>query len=856
MVVTKTSKRIAWLTVIAINIYFVYFSVLRGITRSASWQMDYVLVCIAELLVEVILYETVECLWIHFMLPSLVSEDVTTTMKTVKQSIDLAFENAEAVAPLNTPKFFFPSHQLAALYPKLFESSIVLAFHSYFPPPELDVKLYEEQQNKEVVWKDYVPVTGSVSKKRFIIATVLKWLNISVVVLSVFQHLGTTPIRIQKVVVHTLQPIVLSFIAILYFYFMDHPEMILIPVSFVVIQVLVYVCRPAQDRHAREQKPTSAMNDLTLNRHAGNFRGVKSSNETGTVTGALGMVKAVQVNPFHNRVMSCNNNGSGSDAENIVSVVESVDTEEHRDEIDAAVHPVPLKHNRDTPSNMIIDSIRRQGDTCDNGKISSTSLSKEVGRSERIDMVGNVEHSLIDSSDSDGDCSSSESSCSSDSDSGSDSESDSGGNTVIYPRGFSEKKLNLLQWKVSRASCAVRDYCLANNLKKPDDYEFYWSESSDEYKYFYQPNITPFINSHGEKVTMYHIISKRNAMMLEDYASFERNSELAMKGLERRMKAVLEWDMHRLYESKSVLPFIDHTGRKFSVNDIVTKRAQERNESNSSNLSAGVRVQKKLHALQHKQQIAEYQLMLHTEVRAMFPSSSHMSLHTEKSTSSKNFATGDKASTLMEVTVADTHVESSTNEGYVSTQANLTGAVDRKASAGIGLINRDEMIRRDEAVKKTTKDSTDADFMEKWSFGTKGMKEADSSKVEDYKRNLQLRNAGNIFISKYQDSLESDNNVLNIETDDSRHYDTRHAKRTELRSAGNSFVNRYEDVMECDDIDNTNLVEEELLDGNESNDPSSWRSSNDLLKKYEEKIRNMNFSQFSSSDYSDSEEVE
>jgi hypothetical protein len=77
-----------------------------------------------------------------------------------------------------------------------------------------------------------------------------------------------------------------------------------------------------------------------------------------------------------------------------------------------------------------------------------------------------------------------------------------------------------------------------------------------------------------------------------------------------------------------------------------------------------------------------------------------------------------------------------------------------------------------------------------------------------------------------------------------------------LRSAGNSFVNRYEDVMECDDIDNTNLVEEELLDGNESNDPSSWRSSNDLLKKYEEKIRNMNFSQFSSSDYSDSEEVE
>jgi hypothetical protein len=34
MVVTKNAKMLAWLAVIVINLYFVYFSVLRGITRS------------------------------------------------------------------------------------------------------------------------------------------------------------------------------------------------------------------------------------------------------------------------------------------------------------------------------------------------------------------------------------------------------------------------------------------------------------------------------------------------------------------------------------------------------------------------------------------------------------------------------------------------------------------------------------------------------------------------------------------------------------------------------------------------------------------------------------------------------
>jgi hypothetical protein len=87
IVVTKTAKRLAWIMVIFLNIYFVYFSVLRGITRSVSWQYDYLMACIFQLIVEIVIYETGECLWIHFTIPKLVSEDIATTMNTVKHAI-------------------------------------------------------------------------------------------------------------------------------------------------------------------------------------------------------------------------------------------------------------------------------------------------------------------------------------------------------------------------------------------------------------------------------------------------------------------------------------------------------------------------------------------------------------------------------------------------------------------------------------------------------------------------------------------------------------------------------------------------------------------------------------------------
>ena len=140
-VVTKTAKILAWVVVILINLFFVYFAILRAITREASWQQAYVMACFIQFLVEVLVYETGECLWIHYVIPKLVSADIATTMKSVKHAINLAFEKEKVSAVLDSPKYFFVSRKLAEEFPNLFESSVVLAFQSYFPPSDLDATI-------------------------------------------------------------------------------------------------------------------------------------------------------------------------------------------------------------------------------------------------------------------------------------------------------------------------------------------------------------------------------------------------------------------------------------------------------------------------------------------------------------------------------------------------------------------------------------------------------------------------------------------------------------------------------------------------------------------------------------------
>lgn len=59
-----------------VHTFFVYFAVLKVYTKGLAWQHAYLMACIAQILIEIFLFETLETIWIDFLVPSFVSCEV------------------------------------------------------------------------------------------------------------------------------------------------------------------------------------------------------------------------------------------------------------------------------------------------------------------------------------------------------------------------------------------------------------------------------------------------------------------------------------------------------------------------------------------------------------------------------------------------------------------------------------------------------------------------------------------------------------------------------------------------------------------------------------------------------------
>jgi hypothetical protein len=239
-VVTKAAKILAWIAVILLNIYFIYFSVIQGMSRSLNWQRQYSLACIIQFIVEIIFNETGECLWIHYMIPKIVIDEVAATVASVHQAIDIAFQKEKIPPILDSAKHFFVSRRVAEQYPSLFESSVVLSFYSYFPPSELDatVKIKNNEINKHEV-----PVT----RQKYALSFLFRF-NLTTLLWIFAGYVGSLPIRIQQIIIHTLQPILLSFILVFFYYLREHPFIALFLIFFSIYEILFIIYRALNKR--------------------------------------------------------------------------------------------------------------------------------------------------------------------------------------------------------------------------------------------------------------------------------------------------------------------------------------------------------------------------------------------------------------------------------------------------------------------------------------------------------------------------------------------------------------------------------------------------------------------------------
>jgi hypothetical protein len=63
-VVTYTAKVCAGVALVLLNLFFIYFVILKGAEKGVHWQTRFAFACVFQLLVDGLLFETLECYWV------------------------------------------------------------------------------------------------------------------------------------------------------------------------------------------------------------------------------------------------------------------------------------------------------------------------------------------------------------------------------------------------------------------------------------------------------------------------------------------------------------------------------------------------------------------------------------------------------------------------------------------------------------------------------------------------------------------------------------------------------------------------------------------------------------------------
>jgi hypothetical protein len=221
-VVTKTMKRLAMLLLVGINFFFVYYAMLTGYRRGINWQRTYLMACIIQFVTEIVLFETMECVWVNCCIPVLVSSEVRRVGESITEVVRNLCSNVHADTNifLNAPDYLFVSTNVAKKFPHLMESILVQAYTTHLPG-ELARK-----------WQ-----VGAIARnqrmQRLRHATLLGSM------LGVLQYLGTAPFVVQRLFIRFVQPFFFSGLVLLWSLIVSNPIYI-IAASILTVALLAY----------------------------------------------------------------------------------------------------------------------------------------------------------------------------------------------------------------------------------------------------------------------------------------------------------------------------------------------------------------------------------------------------------------------------------------------------------------------------------------------------------------------------------------------------------------------------------------------------------------------------------------
>lgn len=200
MVVSRWAKSVAWFGIFLLNLFFIYFSMLRGLQRGYDWQLMYLTACVVQFVIEILFYETSECAIIHYLIPDLARNEIQSVQFVLHKSIESLWIDVPAghELPLNAPDYLFVSTRLANAFPNLLESMVVRSYFTY-SPGELSKK-----------WKiSHFSLSSPLSRMSWSQGRVRRF-TVTALTTALLQYLGALSPTLQRVMIHSMQPLVLS----------------------------------------------------------------------------------------------------------------------------------------------------------------------------------------------------------------------------------------------------------------------------------------------------------------------------------------------------------------------------------------------------------------------------------------------------------------------------------------------------------------------------------------------------------------------------------------------------------------------------------------------------------------------
>jgi hypothetical protein len=228
------------------NVFFVYFSILRAYERGYRWQKLFALACLVQFLVEVVFYETTECAMVHFLIPDLVRAEVqgagvalrnivsqlcTSQSLGRTSSSSLSSPSAAAHVMLDAPQYLFVSANVAKSYPDLLESVLIRSYHTCWPGPYATKWKFDHFSDTRLFLTN-VGLSNRSGRGGGGSTDIFRTFSVTMILISLLKEFGASAPVLQRLLLHSIQPLLVAAIFFVGSVFLLQPLywLLLIPV--------------------------------------------------------------------------------------------------------------------------------------------------------------------------------------------------------------------------------------------------------------------------------------------------------------------------------------------------------------------------------------------------------------------------------------------------------------------------------------------------------------------------------------------------------------------------------------------------------------------------------------------------